>query len=188
MIGNRSVRHAVGLVGILFGMYAAGSYAQVRCGSTACPTGSFCSSIQPGQCIPNGRIDCGSTSCDPGDLCVGAGKCVRTPPAPQSASATRFTIFFRSGDDAVLPQGALLLQEAARVWRSRGMPRMRVEGHSDNTDSPPRNHSLAESRAASVARYLSTLGIPQEGVAITGVVDSENNGQYPNRRATVILQ
>jgi hypothetical protein len=43
---------------------------QEPCGTGSCPSGTFCSEIMPGQCIPNGRVDCGSQSCEPGDQCV----------------------------------------------------------------------------------------------------------------------
>ena len=40
------------------------------CGSGVCQEGSYCSTIQPGQCVPNGNVDCGSYSCAQGLACA----------------------------------------------------------------------------------------------------------------------
>ncbi|RJQ33429.1 hypothetical protein C4568_04590 [Candidatus Parcubacteria bacterium] len=39
------------------------------CGSGFCSPDMYCSTVQPGQCVPNGRVDCGTYSCDAGLAC-----------------------------------------------------------------------------------------------------------------------
>ena len=46
------------------------------CGSGYCSTDTYCSTVQPGQCVPNGRVDCGSYSCDAGASCGENDQCI----------------------------------------------------------------------------------------------------------------
>lgn len=68
------------------------SFSQTRCPSDIiCPEGTFCSTVLPGKCVPNDKVDCGSYICDRGERCGGGGVCY--PVTQRSEQSEDFLTF-----------------------------------------------------------------------------------------------
>ncbi len=88
-------------------------------------------------------------------------------------------------------------QELDKIWKSVVIAedlRVRIYGHTDNVGNDQANLKLSQGRAAAVADYLTSKGVPQARVASEGRGETEpvaDNGspagQAKNRRVQVVL-
>jgi OOP family OmpA-OmpF porin len=69
-------------------------------------------------------------------------------------------INFETGKDNILPKSDKILDSIAQILKENpGIPRVRVEGHTDNVGSGPYNKDLSQRRAQSVVNALVKRGI-----------------------------
>jgi flagellar motor protein MotB len=95
--------------------------------------------------------------------------------------------------------GQALLNEIGRELVSRDNAHIRVIGHTDNiptgsTSRFPSNEALSLARATSALSYLSSVGVPAERLAASGVADAypiasndTEAGRLANRRVEIVL-
>ncbi len=112
-------------------------------------------------------------------------------------------IFFQLGQAELTPRAQEILAQLAGPLKASGHP-LSVEGHTDNLpiSSPafPSNWELSAARAASVARYLISQGLPKERVRVVGLADTKPvapntdplgrdipENQARNRRVTLLI-
>jgi len=95
-------------------------------------------------------------------LQVGSGIVVRIP-----AELT-----FDSGSSAVKPQFDATLHEIARTVKTRSQTYVDVFAHTDTSGTPQGNVALSDKRAAAVAAYLASHGVPKARIASKGLGES----------------
>ncbi|MFT3699562.1 MAG: OmpA family protein [Kofleriaceae bacterium] len=93
-------------------------------------------------------------------------KATRPPPGPDRVILTASNIAimdkvqFDTGKATLLPASFSLLDEVAKVLKDNPQIEVvSVEGHTDSTGSADFNRTLSQSRAESVAKYLSGKGV-----------------------------
>lgn len=114
-------------------------------------------------------------------------------------------VIIRMNDTAYFPSGSANLRadhlkdlEALAKVLHRLPNHVRIEGHTDprpiQTPIYPSNWELSAARAASMLRYLSSAGVPEEKLAIVGyadrrpIVSNETDaGRQKNRRVDLVL-
>jgi OOP family OmpA-OmpF porin len=79
-----------------------------------------------------------------------------TPAAPTREGRLQLSVQFEYASAAISPQSRELLSRLAAAMKAPALAqlRYRIEGHTDITGSVPRNQSLSERRAQSVAEFL----------------------------------
>jgi flagellar motor protein MotB len=109
------------------------------------------------------------------------------------------TGLFRPGSTVLSDGGQALLNEIGRELVSRDNAHIRVIGHTDNiptgsTSRFPSNEALSLARATSALSYLSSVGVPAERLAASGVADAypiasndTEAGRLANRRVEIVL-
>jgi chemotaxis protein MotB len=114
-------------------------------------------------------------------------------------------VIIRLNDTAYFPSGSATLRadhlkdlEAMAKVILRLPNHVRIEGHTDprpiQTAIYPSNWELSAARAASMLRFLSSAGVPEERLAIVGYADrrpivsnATEAGRQKNRRVDVVL-
>jgi outer membrane protein OmpA-like peptidoglycan-associated protein len=99
-------------------------------------------------------------------------------------------IKFRYGKGQVDPVSDSTLEAVRRVAQEHsGIPKIRIEGHTDNKGSAEFNKRLSEERAAAVANWLVKHGIDRKKLATVGFgfekpIDTNDTeeGRANNRR------
>ena len=99
-------------------------------------------------------------------------------------------INFETGKDNILPKSNRILDSIAQILKSNAdLPRVRVEGHTDNVGSATYNRDLSQRRAQSVVNALVKRGIAVEKLLPVGygfdrpVASNESaKGRALNRR------
>jgi outer membrane protein OmpA-like peptidoglycan-associated protein len=76
---------------------------------------------------------------------------------------------FDAGSSAVKPQFDATLHEIARTVKTKSQTFVDVFAHTDTTGTPEVNQALSNKRAAAVASYLSSHGVPKARVASKGL-------------------
>jgi outer membrane protein OmpA-like peptidoglycan-associated protein len=102
-------------------------------------------------------------------------KPVETSSLSRADCASRFktvsrggSINFKSGSAKLLQSSEPVLHFFASVFEQCSKFKIAVAGHTDSVGNDAFNLALSEQRAASVARYLVDLGIPQESLHAVG--------------------
>ena len=103
-------------------------------------------------------------------------------------------IFFDVGSDHIRPESAPTLAMIGAMLKDHGDLKLTIEGHTDNTGSPPANKALSEKRAAAVKAYLtSSFGIAAERLGSMGLGDTKpaasngtSEGRQQNRRVELV--
>jgi len=96
------------------------------------------------------------------------------PPAvaPQAVASEkvvlRGVLFARNSAD-LDAVGELVLDEAARTLKAHPNVRIYVKGYSDARGNPQRNQKLSQERAATVAAYLMSKGVPLSQLIVLGM-------------------
>ena len=103
-------------------------------------------------------------------------------------------ILFDFDSSAIRPDAERALSEVLEVVRAFPGRPLRVEGHTDSIASEGYNQKLSESRAASVAEWLSAHGVDSGRLKTLGwgerrpVADNQTpEGRQQNRRVEVII-
>src|SRR3954452_4346410 len=92
-------------------------------------------------------------------LRVGNGIVIRIPAA----------LTFDAGSASVKPQFDATLLEVARTVKTRSQTFVDVLAHTDTTGTPQVNQALSAKRAAAVATYLASHGVPKARIASKGL-------------------
>ncbi len=104
------------------------------------------------------------------------------------------TVYFGTNSDRLSRTSRLALENVARAWRKQHNFRIVLGGHADERGASAYNMQLSSKRAAMVARYLSSRGVPAS--AIESRYFGENQPSDPesnqaawalNRRVTIWL-
>lgn len=82
------------------------------------------------------------------------------------------TLTFNSGSAEIAPQIRATLHELARTLKTHPRTYVDVYAHSDSTGSDAVNKSLSEKRAAAVAAFLGSDGVPRARLAARGFGES----------------
>ena len=123
-------------------------------------------------------------------------------PAPAAAQVTApaalpdlGTVHFDTNKATLTSEGQATLLRAAAAMKANPAIHLRLEGYTDSTGSMPRNASLSQQRAVTVAEFLKAQGI--DGGRLTGAgfgpsnPDSTNataSGKADNRRVELFSQ
>jgi outer membrane protein OmpA-like peptidoglycan-associated protein len=99
-------------------------------------------------------------------------------------------VYFSSGGSRIQRRSRRLLNQIAEIVKSHpDMPRLEIQGHTDNRGSPSRNLVLSQKRAQAVRDYLERRGVPASRLEAKGYGPSrpiETNmtaaGREANRR------
>lgn len=178
-----------------------------RCDKTCsadgeCGDGSICEASRcvKAQCKSNDACGTGAT-CD-------AGRCKRATDGTNGTGGTGGT----DGSDANLkcetkarvqfdfnaadlrPDGRAALDTMAKCLKKNTGWRLTVEGHADERGTPEFNLSLSESRAKSIKKYLTALGVDDNRIKVVSygeekplTSDSSESGWAQNRRGELIV-
>lgn len=101
---------------------------------------------------------------------------------------------FAEGKATLLPESRALLAQVVDVLVRNGLPRVRVEAHTDNRGDKAANQKLSEEQARAVVDYLVQAGIEPARLEAAGLGDSQPiapnltpRGRELNRRVEFIL-
>jgi outer membrane protein OmpA-like peptidoglycan-associated protein len=104
------------------------------------------------------------------------------------------TVYFSTNSDRLSRVTRQALEDLARVWRKQHDFRIVLGGHADERGSSEYNMQLSRQRAAMVARYLTSRGVPASAIESryfgeTRPSDPESNkaAWALNRRVTIWL-
>ncbi len=146
----------------------------------ACGTGATC---ELGRCKRPGAGGTGGT--DGG----GAG----IDPSMKCETKARVGFDFNAAD--LRPDGRASLDNMARCLTKNTGWRLTIEGHADERGTPEFNLSLGESRAKSIKKYLTALGVADNRVKVISYGEEkpvDNSGTEDawaqNRRGELIVQ
>lgn len=120
-----------------------------------------------------------------------------TEPAPAERgpqAPSRHTIPFGSGQAALPPQAAALLDQVAGILRQDPSRRVLIEGHSDPTGGLALNQELSELRALRVMKALVDRGVAKERITALGLgharpvaSNATPEGRQANRRTDIVI-
>jgi chemotaxis protein MotB len=107
-------------------------------------------------------------------------------------------ILFDSGKAALKKEGETALEEVAGVLASISDREFQIAGHTDNVPIKsarfPSNWELSTARAVTVARFLSTKGVPTSRLSAAGYAETQAvasndtpEGRAQNRRIEIVL-
>lgn len=99
------------------------------------------------------------------------------PPAAATEAASTFLVFFDFDQATLTPEGQRVVAEAAESYKSTGVARVTVTGHTDTVGSAEYNQALSERRADAVAKELVALGVPADSIVTLG--EGETNPLVP---------
>jgi outer membrane protein OmpA-like peptidoglycan-associated protein len=101
----------------------------------------------------------------------------------------RKQIHFTTGEATILPDSEPILSELLSVMLSKGIDKLRVEGHTDNVGGTAKNQKLSQDRADAVLQWLVNHGVAPEKLEAVGYGDSKpvapnltSRGRALNRR------
>lgn len=148
-------------------------------------------------------------------LCLLAAACQSVAPAPQgltsaqieglrlegfqdSAEGLEFTasdrLLFGSDEAALTAAARDAVARIGRLLATLDIPRIRVDGHTDNTGSAAHNLSLSQRRADAVAAALIEAGVRGERVHTRGLgstlpvaANDTAGGRQQNRRVVIVV-
>jgi outer membrane protein OmpA-like peptidoglycan-associated protein len=101
---------------------------------------------------------------------------------------------FATGKSTILPDSYNLLQQVVDAIIKNNVPRVRIEGHTDNRGQKAANQTLSEDRARAVMEYLVAQGVDRARLESVGYGDSKPiapnltaRGRELNRRVEFIV-
>jgi outer membrane protein OmpA-like peptidoglycan-associated protein len=105
-------------------------------------------------------------------------------------------VHFQTDSAEILPDSMALLEEIADVIKSRPeIGSIEVQGHTDNTGTPPHNQRLSQNRAQAVVSALERLGVQTGRLTAKGygqdkplVPNVTEANRARNRRVQLIIQ
>lgn len=104
-------------------------------------------------------------------------------------------VLFRFNRADLTPAARETAREISEALRQFSGRRISVEGHTDSVGSISHNYELSENRAGSVAKELTSNGIPSRSVTVRGFGESQpiasnktEDGRRRNRRVEVIIE
>ena len=116
------------------------------------------------------------------------------PPPAQPELARSYLVFFDWNSAAVSPEGAGIIDEAARNAKTLAVTRLEVTGHADRSGGDAYNQKLSEKRGAAVKNALISLGVPENEISVVGkgesspLVPTADGVREPqNRRVEIVL-
>jgi OOP family OmpA-OmpF porin len=116
------------------------------------------------------------------------------PPPPPEVPET-YIVFFDFDKYYLTSEAKETIQRAADAFRSGGVARVEVTGHTDTMGSGKYNRRLSERRAKIVRDYMVALGVPANEINTRGAGESElmiptadRVREAKNRRAEIILR
>lgn len=117
------------------------------------------------------------------------------PPAAAPVQQRSFIVFFDWNRADLTERARQIIAEAAQQSRTQRSTRVEVAGHADRTGTVQYNQALSRRRAETVAAELVRLGVPQEGITITALGESQPLVATPdetrepqNRRVEIVLR
>jgi outer membrane protein OmpA-like peptidoglycan-associated protein len=117
------------------------------------------------------------------------------PPAPPPPPPEHnFTVFFDWDKANITPEAQQIIEAAAATFKAEPPVPVQVVGHTDTSGSKEYNQKLSEQRAQNVAGALSTAGVPQSAMTVTGVgqtdlkVPTPDGVREPQNRRTEIIE
>ena len=143
-----------------------------------------------GSAIAQAHASTGVSTPPPGETRAAAAASPQQAPAVVDGN----TIFFDSGDDAITPQAAAILDNLVTSYASTGQNMMLIVGHADRSGRSGYNLALSKLRALKVRSYLLARGIPAisiitewagESRPMVDTLDGIPDGQ--NRRVEISL-
>lgn len=142
-----------------------------------CPAGE--------TCVPKARTR---------SVCIGTNSACATPAAAApDQGAFDMLITFDLGSDRLSDQARENLTEFAKALKSGKLAdaKFNIDGHTDARGSDAYNMDLSNRRAASVVKYLESLGIPESRLVAHGYGETEPRVDDPfaaiNRRVEATL-
>ncbi|MGD9889162.1 MAG: OmpA family protein [Halothiobacillaceae bacterium] len=151
-----------------------------------------------GKCLLNGHIPLVASSaikeCNPEFFKAEAAKAeaakVEAPTAPvvQAKAITLNADAFFDFDKATLkPEGKSSLDQLVKDMNVDQVEYVTVVGHTDRIGSDAYNQKLSERRAQTVAKYLTSKGVPASKIKSSGVGESQPVKECKGNKATSAL-
>lgn len=104
-------------------------------------------------------------------------------------------VTYDTGSAVLKPQAMAALDKLASTMGDYNSTVIHVVGHTDSVGSPQSNQSLSERRAASVASYLISRGVPAQRMREEGrgerellVRTADNTNEPRNRRVDIVIK
>ena len=102
-------------------------------------------------------------------------------------------VTFDTGAAVLKPQAMAALDKVATILQDYAATVIHVVGHTDSVGSPASNQSLSERRAASVASYLTSRGVPSQRMREEGRGEREllirsSVSEPQNRRVDIVIK
>jgi len=120
---------------------------------------------------------------------IGRGVRRRNPGLGQVATAaSRWTVFFEKGRDAIAPDGLATIKRAAAALRAERSSGLTIAGHAGREGSADRAVVLSLRRADKVRRALIAAGVPPGRIRLFARGTSAGAGRTNNRRVTIRLR
>ncbi len=120
---------------------------------------------------------------------------VAAAPAQPAAFPDLGTVHFDTNKATLTADGQATLTRAADAMKSNPNIHLRLEGYTDSTGSLPRNATLSQQRAITVAEFLKGQGIAGDrltgagfGPANPADTNATNTGKADNRRVELFSQ
>ncbi|NVL49946.1 OmpA family protein [Pseudomonas syringae pv. actinidiae] len=102
-------------------------------------------------------------------------------------------VFFKVGSSDIAPEAYPSLAKLAESLKAKPY-KIGITGHTDSSGSPDLNNRLSYDRARSVAAYLTSAGVPYQGMYVRGAGSKEPKssndtaqGRSENRRVEFVL-
>lgn len=103
-------------------------------------------------------------------------------------------VLFDIGKSDIRGDGIVALDRVAGLVKEKTNANLVIEGHTDNTGTPPLNQRLSEQRAESVRAGLASRGVPIARLAAKGIGQTQpvgdnatEQGRAQNRRVEIVL-
>ncbi|HEU0117232.1 MAG TPA: OmpA family protein, partial [Alphaproteobacteria bacterium] len=110
-------------------------------------------------------------------------------PVPQS-----YMVFFDFNKSDITPEAKRILASAAQDYKSGGVIKIVVTGHTDTVGTDKYNQGLSERRAAAVKAEMASLGVDSQVIATVGdgkkgllVPTADGVREAQNRRAEIVF-
>jgi peptidoglycan-associated lipoprotein len=154
----------------------AGKCAPAQCkGDDQCPSGTEC---KAGRCQPPDDSCTTNADCREGQVCQ-SGKCVAAP-----KECNWEPIRFDFNEFSLTSEAQSRLTElAACIQETQVSGQITLEGHADERGTEEYNLQLSNRRAASVERYLTTLGISAGNLETVGYGETRPANQASDEEA-----
>ena len=111
----------------------------------------------------------------------------------QTGRVRLYGITFDSDSDRLRPEAKPTLDQIVAALRANGDWKIKVEGYTDSTSTPPHNQDLSTRRAAAAKSFLAGAGIGDGAHRVGGVwagqavASSETSlGRAQNRRVEIV--